>query len=94
MCTEISRRRVVIFVCLDFRVDTQQQTYDGTSFRGPRIVGGSPVSPGDDFGFQVSIQSSGSHFCGGSLITPNYVLSAAHCFGECLFVCEAAQPAD
>jgi trypsin len=45
----------------------------------PLIVGGNDVVKGE-LPFQVSIQSNGtSHFCGGSLIKPNWVLTAAHC---------------
>lgn len=46
-----------------------------------RIVNGSETSI-ETTPYQVSVQqfSTKKHFCGGSLITPNIVVSAAHCF--------------
>jgi hypothetical protein len=43
-----------------------------------QIVGGVTASQGD-FPFIVSLQKSGSHFCGGSLLNANTVVTAAHC---------------
>lgn len=44
----------------------------------PQIVGGVPAVAGD-FPFIVSFQKNGRHFCGGSLVNANTVLTAAHC---------------
>ncbi|MQA11270.1 MAG: trypsin-like serine protease [Pseudonocardiaceae bacterium] len=43
----------------------------------PYIVGGEPAD--QEYPFMVSLQEGGSHFCGGSLIKPDWVLTAAHC---------------
>lgn len=45
----------------------------------PRIVYGEDAAMGE-FPWQVSVQTS-SHICGGSLISENAVLTAAHCLG-------------
>lgn len=43
------------------------------------IIGGVAATEGQ-VPWQVSVQRGSFHFCGGSIISPNYVLSAAHCF--------------
>jgi len=48
-------------------------------FPSTSIVGGTAAAQGD-FPFIVSLQrSTGSHFCGGTLLNANTVLTAAHC---------------
>lgn len=44
----------------------------------PKIVGGGPASMGER-PWMTSLQWDGEHFCGASLIAPDWVLTAAHC---------------
>uniref|UniRef100_A0A1A9V840 Peptidase S1 domain-containing protein n=1 Tax=Glossina austeni TaxID=7395 RepID=A0A1A9V840_GLOAU len=46
-----------------------------------RIIGGTAVTI-NSFPWQVSLQSSGEHFCGGAVYNENIVITAAHCLQD------------
>ena len=69
-------------------VFTSASTFAGTTIKSTsasetvRIVGGEETKPYSR-PYQVSIQStSGSHFCGGSIIGDDLILTAAHCMED------------
>jgi len=57
-----------------FSVDTCGRRQVPTS----RVIGGVDATPGY-WPWQVGLYFSGQFFCGGSLISPEWVVTAAHC---------------
>ncbi|XP_056399616.1 transmembrane protease serine 4 isoform X2 [Hyla sarda] len=51
----------------------------GANHNKERIIGGQDTSI-ESSAWQVSLQYMGQHSCGGSILTPRIILSAAHCF--------------
>uniref|UniRef100_A0A8B9C7A2 Transmembrane serine protease 4 n=1 Tax=Anser brachyrhynchus TaxID=132585 RepID=A0A8B9C7A2_9AVES len=51
----------------------------GESVRTPRVLGGRPAAI-ESWPWQVSLQYRTEHICGGSIIDPSWILTAAHCF--------------
>ena len=57
----------------------------------PRIVGGTQTSAAR-YPYIVSLRdANGNHFCGGSLVAPLVVLTAAHCIAEAALRTEAEE---
>nr|XP_009665245.1 PREDICTED: LOW QUALITY PROTEIN: serine protease 55 [Struthio camelus australis] len=69
----LSTRRVLCLEC------GLRSSYQPSLRSGERIIGGTDAQAGD-FPWQVSIQSKGKHFCGGTIISSWWILTAAHCF--------------
>lgn len=47
-----------------------------------RIVGGTNSAEGA-WPWQVALLFKGRQYCAGALVTPEWVVTAAHCFGKC-----------
>ncbi|KAJ8668267.1 hypothetical protein QAD02_009930 [Eretmocerus hayati] len=54
--------------------------------RSRRSVGGSNASQISDYPYMASIRYAGHHICGGSIISSDIILTAAHCVTENLFL--------
>lgn len=66
------------FLISDTIAQESSEEWISTFSNRTRIVGGDIISL-SEAPYQVSLQFQGKHICGGSIISENFVLTAAHC---------------
>lgn len=57
------------------------KTEETSIFRSKRIVGGQEAKEGS-WPWQAALMFKGSQYCAGALVSPSWVVTAAHCFGQ------------
>ena len=70
----------VRFPRLRFETSSDQELTAESSLIEPNVVGGSEVDPPNSYPWVASLQYYSQHYCGGTLIDPEWVLTAAHCW--------------
>lgn len=69
------------FILLNILVYVLAKVLPSSNQLDGRIIGGKETRI-ENYPWQVSLQSDGSHFCGGSLLNEKIVITAAHCLSD------------
>jgi secreted trypsin-like serine protease len=69
---------LIVCVCSESGVNWSSCGQRSPADDDDKIVGGNRAQKGD-WPWQISLQYYGSHICGGTLITNQHILTAAHC---------------
>ncbi|XP_048587670.1 chymotrypsin-C isoform X2 [Nematostella vectensis] len=67
---------VILLILLSF--STNGHAKCGRRPSGARVIGGEDAAP-HSWPWQISLRVRGKHMCGGTLISPDWVLTAGHC---------------
>ncbi|CAF4537376.1 unnamed protein product [Rotaria sp. Silwood2] len=77
----------VVFICKKgsgtiYQCNTNASCGCSTSFTlVSRIVGGETAGR-QSWSWAISLRSNGKHICGGSILSPSFIITAAHCFND------------
>ena len=66
------------------KTDHQTNTTATTKRKRKRRIVGGVTSEGGEWPWHISLQMKGTHVCGGSILSPSVIVTAAHCVGMCV----------
>jgi secreted trypsin-like serine protease len=74
----VLRVGATVLLALACSAESSHEGRDLLATESAEVIGGSPAAVGA-WPWQAEIRVGGSHYCGGSLLSPDWVLTAAHC---------------
>jgi secreted trypsin-like serine protease len=70
---------LTILLCASARPSGNETDFHPADFTENNIVGGYEVTPNFKYPWIATMHNFGQHFCGGTLINPTTLVTAAHC---------------